>query len=124
MTVKIEKSKLTNIIEDSESNADKMVRSLALQVEALAKIYSPKDTGANANSIYTKTYKNEESNGYGDSELPMAEHKQAFVGPTMEYSEILEVGSSTHTAQPYMVPALNAVKNRVNGKTGLVMVND
>jgi hypothetical protein len=99
-------------------------RAIAFRVEAGAKLKSPRDTGANAASIYTVCGKQD---GLGASQaevlqknpeavphqgkLPAPKGHDAHVGPSMDYSIYLEFGTHRMAARPYLVPALREVEN-------------
>jgi HK97 gp10 family phage protein len=116
MGVKIDKSGLDRLRKNADGNASKMVRSLAFQVEALAKQDSPKDTGTNASTIYTKTSANEAAPANSTSELPNPPEHTAYVGPSTEYGIYLELGTENMAARPYLVPALRRVEKLVKGE--------
>jgi HK97 gp10 family phage protein len=106
ITVKLDTSKLEALIKDAPEQIDAAVRATAFQVQAIAQGLSPVLTGANRNSIYTKTSKgvNGSPGELGDI-LPSASIGEAYVGPSMEYSAFLEYGTSRMAARPYLTPA-------------------
>lgn len=72
-----------------EPLASKVVRKVALDVEATAKVNAPVDTGHLESSISTDV-----------------DGLTAEIGPTAEYGGYVEYGTSKMSAQPYMGPAI------------------
>jgi phage gpG-like protein len=115
IAVKLDTSGLKNLITTTPEKVDTAVRATAFQVEGLAKGASPYLTGANRNSIYTKTSQgNHGTPGDLGDVLPDADLGEAYVGPSMAYSARLEfgfigtdsLGRHYHqAARPYMTPA-------------------
>lgn len=79
--------------------AARVVRRSAAQVEALSKQNAPVDTGNLRNSITTIMQ--------GDGRFATM---QASIGPTAHYGGYVEYGTSRMAPQPYLGPALDAVK--------------
>lgn len=106
-SVTIDTSGINRILRNLPGNRDKVVRRVALEVEARAKQKAPVDTGALRASIYTRTG-NELSPG--TQELPTPENGVAHVGPSVEYGLYQELGTSEMAAQPYLGPAVAEVR--------------
>jgi HK97 gp10 family phage protein len=78
-------------------NADQALSAVAFQVEAEAKVRAPVDTGALKNSIH-------------------AERKRRglyWVADGVEYGIYQELGTSRMAAQPFLVPAVEAVRGLI-----------
>jgi HK97 gp10 family phage protein len=104
--VKLDTKVMDELIRMTPENADKALRATAFQVEGIAKGGSPVLTGANRNSIYTKTSKgNHGTPGDMGDILPNVSQGEAVVGPSMEYSAFLEFGTSRMAPRPYLTPA-------------------
>ena len=114
MKVKLDNSRLNNIISNAETNTENFVNSVAFSVEREAKILVPVDTGALRNSIYTDTAKTANKPVDQDYELPRGNHKTAYVGPTMEYAIYVELGTNKMDAQPYLIPAVERIAHQLN----------
>lgn len=99
--------KLKSLIKRAPLKVDAAVRATAFQVEGVAKILSPWMTGANRNSIYTKTSQGVqgEPGSLGDI-TPDVQIGEAIIAPSMEYSAFLEFGTSKMAARPYLFPAV------------------
>lgn len=104
--VKLDTKGLEALIKTSPEQVDTAVRATAFQVQGIAQMLSPVATGANRNSIYTKTSKgNVGSPGELGDILPAVGLGEAVIGPSMEYSFFLEFGTSRMAARPYLTPA-------------------
>lgn len=105
--VRLDTSGLKKLIEEAPRKVDAAVRATAFHVEGVAKILSPYKTGANRNSVYTKTSKGTHGKpgDIGDV-LPEVKPGEAIVAPSMEYSAFLEYGTSKMAARPYLTPAM------------------
>lgn len=105
-TVTLNTTGLDNEMKYMPEKVDAAVRGTAFQVQALAAVNSPRDTGANASSIYTKTSQGASGKpgDLGDI-LPEVKLCEAVVGPSMSYSAFLEYGTSRMAARPYLLPA-------------------
>ena len=104
-------------------------RAIAFRVEAGAKLKSPHKTGANQNSIYTVCGNQD---GFAESQakvqasnpdavqhsLPKPKGHDAHVGPSMDYSIHLELGTRRMAARPYLLPALREVENALAAQWG------
>jgi HK97 gp10 family phage protein len=124
-TVRLDTAELDRIMKNLGLNRDGMVRKIAFEVEAQAKINAPVDTSAMRNSIYTVT---PQQDGYGaasgaalsaNPKAATAQHPKpaqgvAHVGPCVDYAEYVELGTSRMAAQPFLVPAVEQVGNAYN----------
>jgi HK97 gp10 family phage protein len=105
-TTRLDTRGLEELIKTNPEQIDTAVRATAFQVQALAQTLSPIETGANRNSIYTKTSKgNVGTPGELGDVLPAVGLCEAIIGPSMEYSAFLEFGTSKMAAHPYLIPA-------------------
>lgn len=107
-------SNLDNLIRRIPGNKRQLVRSIAFQVEALAKQKAPFDTGALRNSIYA-SFSDSNTPPTGATEtLPTPEtDTSAYVGPSVEYAIYQELGTSFFEAQPFLLPALRDVERQL-----------
>ena len=88
---------LDAMIRDLDRNADQVLHSIALQVEAEAKPLAPVDTGALVNSIHTEK----------------VEDGLYRISDGVEYGIYQELGTSRMAAQPFMVPAISIVSRSI-----------
>lgn len=114
---------LDAIVRDCDKKAEQILRKLAFEVEGKAKQLAPYDTTALRNSIYTQTDKYD---GYDKAVSEVASKRpdakvhrnpkpgkgEAIVGPCVEYGIYQEFGTSKMAAQPYMTPAVEAIRNK------------
>lgn len=87
---------LDQIREDMRSKAGLVIRKAALDIEAQAKANAPVDTGALKNSIIATK----------DPSKPFT--WQVAVG--VEYGPFVEYGTTKMVAQPFLTPAVEAVR--------------
>lgn len=78
------------------SRASAIVRATALSIETDAKARAPVDTGALRGSIHTE----------------VVTDLSAIVGPSVDYGDYVEYGTSRMAAQPFMTPAAEAARPR------------
>lgn len=127
--VKLDNSRLNRIIRDADTNTENFLKSIGFSIEARAKVKSPVDTSANANSIYTSTRTTDhgldrsvaDSLGRDYYSLPRGTRTKVYVGPTMSYSIYLEFGTSRQPARPYLIPAIEEVSNQLRNHTRLLL---
>ena len=91
--ITLDTRRLDEIARSLDMNTDQVLRSLAFQVEAEAKKRAPVDTGALKSSIMT----NRKGKGW------------YWVQDGVEYGIYQELGTHKMRAQPFMVPAVEAV---------------
>lgn len=94
VTVTITHNKFPQIAAALPENTKAIVRSAAFAIEAQAKTRCPVDTGALVNSISTEF----ENGGL-----------TGIIAPHTEYAAYVEFGTKRQSAQPYMIPAAEAV---------------
>jgi HK97 gp10 family phage protein len=94
VTVKVTFDRFPEIAAAMPEKASAVVRKAAFDIEGQAKNRAPVDTGALKNSISTEF----EDNGL-----------TGIVAPTVEYGIYVEFGTKRMSAQPYMIPAAEAV---------------
>jgi len=130
---KLDTKELDRIIRDADTNADKIVRKLAFDVEAKAKQLAPVDTSALENSIYTVTSKSDDYSQASGKAMgkawtqggritetephPKPDKGEARVGPCVGYAAYQEFGTSKMAAHPYMIPAVESVKQKFEDGT-------
>lgn len=118
MSVKLDTSGADSIIKNMDKNLTKCGRKIGFFIEGRAKGYTPVQTSALRNSIYTQT---KDHDGYGEassaakSANPKAETEKhpepggqviAVVGPCVDYAEYVEFGTSRQDSQPYFTSAI------------------
>jgi HK97 gp10 family phage protein len=87
--------------------AEAIVQATARQIEAMAKVQAPVDTGALRSSILARQV--------------AAFHWEVIVG--VEYGGFVEFGTSRMAARPYLTPAVNAVRQAfIDAVAGLFKV--
>lgn len=104
MSIKWDASQLAALSATLESAGDGLgdkaraaVHKAAADIEQQAKARAPVDTGHLRSSISTTLTGNKH-------------HSSAEVGPTAHYGRYVEQGTSRMAAQPYLVPAMDAVE--------------
>jgi HK97 gp10 family phage protein len=120
MAVTTDTRRLNQLIREADDRSQRFVNSVGFKVEQLAKMKSPVDTGANRNSIFTRTPDTILSQGV-EEELPNPDDQHVIVGPTMEYSIFLEMGTHKMLARPYLVPALREVERELEGRARIII---
>ena len=105
---------LNQLIDRIPGNKRQLVKSIAFQVEALAKMKAPVDTGALRNSIYVSLQDSHTPPSEATENLPIPDNDvTAFVGPSVEYGINQELGTSFMEPQPYLLPALREVEQQL-----------
>ena len=100
--VKLDTARLDQIAKDLDKNRDQVLGMLAYQVEGIAKMLAPVDTGALRNSLQTEQQK----------------PGTWWVHDGVEYGIYQEFGTHKMAAHPFMVPAAEQVgRDLNNGKT-------
>ena len=106
-------------------NRDAIIRIIGFDIESAAKQLAPYDTTALRNSHYTETAEGNtfnvaDSNAKGaNSKVTTIQHPKpdegfVNVGPSVNYAEFVEFGTSRQAAQPYLVPAAESVSQKFN----------
>jgi HK97 gp10 family phage protein len=106
-------------------NRDAIVRIIGFDVESEAKQRAAVDTSAMRNSTYTETSEGNtfnvaDSNAKGaNSKVTTIQHPKpdegfVNVGPSVNYAEFVEFGTSKQAAQPFLVPAAESVAQKFN----------
>lgn len=126
---------LDSLIKNLDGNVGQAVAKAAFTVEAKAKVRAPVDTGALRASIYVSMAgMNEEAGALAQAQalrpeaqaapLPVPRDSQtAHIGPSVEYAEAVELGTSRRSGHPYLQPAFreteedmkNLLRQAVNG---------
>lgn len=105
---------LNRLIDRIPGNKRQLVKSIAFQVEALAKMKAPVDTGALRNSIYVSLQGSHTPPKEATETLPIPDNDvTAFIGPSVEYGINQELGTSFMEPQPYLLPALREVEQQL-----------
>jgi HK97 gp10 family phage protein len=124
-SIQIDTKEVDRIMSQLGTNRDGVVRMMAFEVEGVSKQLAPYDTTAMRNSIYTETSK---ESGYGQAsseaqekrpdvttiQHPKPEEGFANVGPSVNYAEYVELGTSRQAAQPFLTPAVEQVAQKYN----------
>ena len=108
---------LPELAEKLETALDEVVKKAAFDIQALAQMKTPVDTGFLKNSIYVRTpdestYDDAQEPEPGQTLLPevAAPHKhEAVVAVGASYGVYVEFGSVHGPAQPYLTPAVAEV---------------
>jgi len=98
MSVTLDTKRLDAIIARLPAEAERLVRSGAAAVEARAVVFAPVDTGALMNSIHNEK----------------KDRMVYWVADGVEYGIYQELGTSRMAAQPFMGPAVEAIRPQYN----------
>ncbi len=124
--IKLDTRELDRIAAQLNIKREAVGRRMAFQIEGLAKQLAPKKYGALRNSIYTVTT---QVNGYTEAQAAAKAANPnvttnphptptgniiANVGPSVDYAEYQEFGTSRMAAQPYLTPAVEQVAKKYN----------
>ena len=124
--IKIDTREVDRIARQLNVKREAIGRRMAFQIEKRAKELAPFDTHALQNSIYTVTQKQD---GYSkassaaksaDPAVTTTPHPTptgnviANVGPSVDYAEYQEFGTSKMAAQPYLTPAVEEITQKYN----------
>lgn len=124
--IKLDTKELDKIASQLNIRRDAVGRRMAFQIEKLAKEMAPKMLGALRNSIYTVTQKHDgysAASAAAKSANPLVETAPhptptgniiANVGPSVDYAEFQEFGTSKMAAQPYLTPAVEQIAAKYN----------
>lgn len=105
---------LNRLIASIPGNKRELVKAVAFQVEAIAKMKAPVDTGALRNSIYTSLQSSNTPPTEATEQLPTPDNNvTAFVGPSVEYAIYQELGTTDFGAQPFLLPAVRNVEQEL-----------
>ena len=109
-------NRLPELTAEIETVVSEMVRKAAFDIQALAMATAPVRTGFLKSSIYTvtkgeSTYSNIEGDGPLLPEVDQpSDDTTAYVAVGAEYGIYVEMGTSKMGAQPYLIPAAEAVR--------------
>ncbi|WP_419958965.1 HK97-gp10 family putative phage morphogenesis protein [Psychrobacillus sp. BM2] len=92
-------SNLNVVSAELERAIEATLETIGLYVSSEAKVRTPVDTGLLRSSIH---------------HIVDLQKKKVEVGTNVSYAEIIEVGSSTRTPQPYLVPAVEENIQNIN----------
>jgi len=106
-------TRLNRLIKNILGNARQAIASVAFQVEALAKIKAPVDTGALRSTIYTRFKDHNPVPAEATEVLPEPNDLSAYVGAGVEYAIDQEFGIIKMQAQPFLIPALREVERQL-----------
>jgi HK97 gp10 family phage protein len=121
----IDTKEVDRVVANLGKNRDAIIRIIGFDIESAAKQLAPVDTSALRNSIYTETpegntFNVADSNAKGaNSNVTTIQHPKpdegfVNVGPSVNYAEFVEFGTSRQAAQPYLVPAAESVSQKFN----------
>ena len=124
--IKIDTREVDRIARQLNVKREAIGRRMAFQIEKRAKELAPFDTHALQNSIYVVTQKQD---GYSKASsaaknanpsVTTTQHPTptgnviANVGPSVDYAEYQEFGTSKMAAQPYLTPAVEEITQKYN----------
>jgi HK97 gp10 family phage protein len=123
--VVIDTKEVDRVMKALGMSRDAIVRTIGFDIESAAKQLAPVDTSALRNSIYTETpdgntFDVASSNALSKNpkvttiQHPKPEKGFVNVGPSVNYAEFVEFGTSKQSAQPYLVPAAESVSQKFN----------
>ena len=123
--VVIDTKEVDRVMKALGMSRDAIVRTIGFDIESAAKQNAPVDTSAMRNSIYTETpdgntFDVSSSNALSKNpkvttiQHPKPEKGFVNVGPSVNYAEFVEFGTSKQSAQPYLVPAAESVSQKFN----------
>ena len=129
--IKLDTKELDRIAAGMNKSREQVMKKLAFDVEAKAKMKAPVLTGALRNSIYTETkaggdYANASGKAMGAAwgeggriseteQLPKPTGNiVAVVGACIEYALWVEIGTEKKGKRPYLLPAAEEVSNKLN----------
>lgn len=126
---------LDAIIKNLDGNVTNAVAKAAFAVEGRAKVKAPVDTGALRASIYVsmkRGSKGNEAMSAAKARRPEAnvaalptprDNHTAYVGPSVEYGQEVEMGSATRSGTPYLRPALRETEHEMRELLGKAVRN-
>ena len=123
--VVIDTKEVDRVMKALGMSRDAIVRTIGFDIESAAKQLAPVDTSALRNSHYTETpdgntFDVSSSNALSKNpkvttiQHPKPEKGFVNVGPSVNYAEFVEFGTSKQSAQPYLVPAAESVSQKFN----------
>ena len=105
---------LNRLLSSIDPDTEKAIKTIAFQVEALAKIKAPVDTGALRSSIYVSLKSSNTPPTSSEESLPTPkDNLTAYIGPSVEYAIYQELGTRSMDPQPFLVPALREVERQL-----------
>lgn len=135
-TVTLDTKVLDAIIKNLGGNVEQAVAKAAFAIEGRAKRKAPVDTGALRASIYVSMQGHADRSSQAMAEahsrrpgvttnaLPVPRDKQtAFVGPSVEYGQEVELGGATRAGTPYLQPAVRETEAEFRKLLGDAVVN-
>lgn len=123
MKVFTDTTRLNQLINQINPNSEAFIKAIGFQIEALAKMKAPIDTGALRNSIYTATTTSNNPPLQAEEVLPNPPKQSVYVGPSVEYAIYQELGTSVMEAQPFMIPALREVERQLE-QHARILINE
>lgn len=105
LKAKIVKNNFPAVRGEIRTQTVRVVNDTAAEVESIAKQLAPVETGRLRDSIHTENYRN------GELKRVVAE---------AEYAGYVEYGTVHSAAQPFLRPAVESVKSRVNRRLGQI----
>lgn len=123
VVVELDTKVLDNLIKHLNGNVEEAVNKTGFVVEGKAKLRAPVDTGALRASIYTSikgratTAMNKARSLRPDAgivPLPTPDNNHTvYVGPSVEYGHLIELGESNRPARPYLLPAVREAEREL-----------
>lgn len=100
VVIRLDTTRLDEIQGEKEKRAGEIVRSTAFEIQAIAQINAPVDTGALRSSI----------------ETVITGAMSAIIQDGVEYGIFVELGTSRMAAQPFLTPAVEQVRPKFDGR--------
>lgn len=116
---------LDGLIKNLDGDITKAVAKAAFMIEGRAKLRAPVDTGALRASIYVSMAHStgaDKAMSEARSRRPEAkvtalpvprDDHVAYIGPSVEYGQAVELGSATRSGTPYLQPAVRETEKDV-----------
>jgi hypothetical protein len=116
--VRVDTKKLNSILKSVDGETLAVIIEIADAVVRDAKSLAPVDEGDLRDSIYRRTAKENNmpalSGDVNRVELPAPETPLSVsIGPSVDYGIVIELGSTTHSARPYLSPAFRKHASRI-----------
>jgi hypothetical protein len=116
--VRVDTRKLNSILKSVDGDTLGVIVEIAGDVVKDAKALAPVDEGNLRDGIYFRTAKENRmpplSGDVNRVELPAPETPLSVsIGPSVDYGIVIELGSTTHSAQPYLSPAFRKHASRI-----------
>ena len=99
-SIKLDTKRLDEIARKLGTNADSAVKSIAFQIEGIAKTLAPVDTGALKGSLHSERI----------------QEALWWVGDGVDYGIYQELGTYKMAAHPFLIPACETVSRQIGAE--------